>query len=62
MALVVKANLEAVEAGISTVEREFMPDVMLPDGRTVWQWVEPQVEQMYLTGKMPALLTAGPSE
>ena len=31
--LIVKAKLEAVEAGISTVEREFLYDIVLPDGR-----------------------------
>ena len=29
-----EAKLEAVDAGISTVEREFLYDIVLPDGRT----------------------------
>jgi hypothetical protein len=33
--LVVKAKLEAVDVGISTIEREFMPDLILSDGRTL---------------------------
>jgi hypothetical protein len=33
LALVIKAKLEAVEAGISTVEREFLDAIMLPGGR-----------------------------
>lgn len=62
LALIVKAKLEAVEAGISTIEREFLADVVLTDGRTFYQWAEPQIKQMYLNGKMPPLLTAGPTE
>jgi len=54
--LIIKAKLEAVATGISTVEREFLPDLVMPDGQTVSQWAAPQVEQMYLTGRMPALL------
>ena len=39
--LVVKAKLELVAEGGSSVEREFLADMMLPDGRTVrfpWYW------------------------
>lgn len=38
--LVVKAKLEAVDAGISTVEREFLADVLLPGGVTVGEKVD----------------------
>lgn len=61
LALIVKAKLEAVESGISTIEREFLADVVLPSGLTFHQWAEPQLETMYLNGKMPPLLiAAGP--
>jgi hypothetical protein len=56
LALIIKAKLEAAEAGITTVEREFLPDVVLPNGQTVGQAIKPQIEQMYLTGEMPPLL------
>jgi len=56
LALVIKAKLEAVEAGISTVEDEFLAFVMLPNGSTVGQWAQPQIEQAYATGTMPALM------
>lgn len=59
LALIVKAKLEAVETGISTVEREFFPDIVMSNGRTIYEWAQPQVEQMYLTGKMPPLLPSG---
>ena len=42
--LIVKAKLEAVEAGIST------------DGRTAGEWLAPQIETAYETGQMPPML------
>ena len=54
--LVIKAKLEAVESGISTVEREFFYDVVLPDGHTVGELIAPQIETAYETGQMPPLL------
>ena len=56
LVLIVKAKLEAIEAGISTIEREFLADVVMPNNQTVGQWLAPQIEQVYLTGKMPPLL------
>ena len=54
--LIIKAKLEAVESGISTVEREFFYDIVLPDGKTVGEWMAPQLEAAYESGKMPPLL------
>ena len=54
--LIVKAKLEAVDAGISTIEREFLYDIVLPDGRTAGEWMTPQIDTVYKTGQMPALL------
>ncbi len=62
LALVIKAKLEAVEAGISTIEREFLSDIVLPDGSTFGQWAEPELQRVYLTGRMPALLPAAPGD
>jgi hypothetical protein len=59
LCLVIKAKLEAIAAGISTIEREFLADVVLPDGRTIGQWAEPQLTQIYLSGQMPKLLPGG---
>jgi hypothetical protein len=56
LALVIKAKLEAVEAGISTVEAEFLNNVILPGGSTVGEWIRPQLEVAYTRGEMPALL------
>ena len=59
--LIVKAKLEAIEAGISTIEREFLADVVMPNNQTVGQWLAPQIEQVYLSGKMPPLLPGAES-
>lgn len=59
LALVIKAKLEAVEAGIVTFDEEFAMHFMLPNGQTVGQWVLPQVEQVYAGGGMPELLPGG---
>lgn len=54
--LIIKAKLEAVESGISTIEREFFYDIVLPDGKTIGEFMAPQLETVYETGKMPPLL------
>ncbi len=61
LALVVKAKLEAVEAGISTLETEFLAHTVLPNGETVAQFMLPQIRVAYETGLMPALLPSGNS-
>jgi len=50
--LVIKAKLEAVENGISTFEDEFLAHIVLPDQRTVGEYIRPAIEQMYETGRM----------
>lgn len=54
--LVIKAKLEAVEAGITTFEQEFLANVVLPDGGTVGEWVGPQLDKSYSLGSMPSML------
>lgn len=56
--LVVKAKLTAVADGISTLEREFLADVVLPSGETLGERLAPQIEATYATGSVPALLPA----
>jgi len=56
LALVIKAKLEAVEAGISTVEDEFLAHIALPAGGTVGEWMRPKLDEIYASGQMPALL------
>lgn len=56
LALVIKAKLEAVEAGITLFEEEFLAHIMLPGGKTVGSLMLPQVQTAYETGTMPPLL------
>jgi uncharacterized protein (DUF58 family) len=56
--LVIKAKLEAVEAGITTLESEFLSNLLLPNQQTVGEWLEPQLEEVYQSGTMPPLLPA----
>jgi hypothetical protein len=58
LALVVKAKLEAVVAGIATFEEEFLAYLVMPDGQTVGAHALPAVERAYLTGKVQRLLPA----
>lgn len=59
LALVIKAKLEAVEAGISEFEDEFLSHIVMPNGKTVGRWLKPQLAEVYETQKMPPMLTAG---
>lgn len=52
--LLVKAKLEAIAAGITTAEREFMPDLLMDDGRRLEEWALPVLE----TRHIPALPAA----
>ena len=54
--LIIKAKLEAVESGISTIEREFLYDIVLPDGKTVGEFMTSQIAAAYETGEMPPML------
>jgi hypothetical protein len=56
LALVIKAKLEAVESGISVFEDEFMANIVLPDKRTVSEWMRPQIAEAYRIGSMPPML------
>lgn len=55
LALVVKAKLEAVESEITTLEQEFLAHIVLPNGQTFGQSVIPRLDEIYSTGKVPAI-------
>lgn len=57
--LLVKAKLEIVALGLSSVEKEFLADLVLSDGRRVHDALKAPIESMYATGKMPPLLGTG---
>lgn len=56
LALIIKAKLEAVAAGVVTLDEEFLSATLLPDGSTVGEFVGPQIDEVYRTGGMPSLL------
>lgn len=59
LALVIKAKLEAVEAGIVSFEEEFGMHMVLPGGRTVADEVLPAIDDAYATGAVKPLLQIG---
>lgn len=60
LALCIKAKLEAVEAGISEFDEEFLAHIVVPNGQTVGEWLCPQIDHAYQTQKMPSDLPALP--
>lgn len=60
LVLVVKAKLEAVSIGLSTVEREFLADVVVKGGKTVGEILATELAQIY-GGKNPPKLLLGPA-
>lgn len=54
--LAIKAKLEAVESNISSIEKEFMAFVVMPDGKSLGDHLIPKLEEISTTGKMPKLL------
>ena len=59
LALLVKAKLESVEQGITTVEKEFLGDLLLPSGQTIAEEMAPQIDAAFREGKMLKLLLQG---
>lgn len=54
--LAIKAKLEAVECQITTFEEEFLPYIVMPDGKTVAEHTLKTIESAYQTGRAVALL------
>ncbi|MDR0720667.1 MAG: hypothetical protein LBF78_13600, partial [Treponema sp.] len=55
--LAIKAKLEAIECGISTIEKEFMAFVIMPNGISLGDHLIPELKKIAGTGKMPRLLS-----
>ena len=56
LALVIKAKLEAVEAGITEFDDEFLAHIMLPNGQTVGESLKPQLDGVYAGHRMLELM------
>jgi hypothetical protein len=54
--LVIKAKLEAVDAGISIFENEFLANIVLPGGALVGDHVRPAIAAAYATGTIQPML------
>lgn len=62
LGLLMKSKLEAVREGATTVEREFLADMVLYDGKTVSERFGPELQLAYQEGRMPkTLMITGPS-
>lgn len=59
LGLIVKAKLEAVDAGVVEFDVEFGMNLVLPDGRTVGEAIAPQLAAAVEGGRVPALLPGG---
>jgi hypothetical protein len=57
--LLIKAKLEAIAIGLSSPEREFLADLVLPDGSRLHQMLTPQIAETYATGAPLPLLGMG---
>lgn len=58
--LLVKAKLEAVDAKITTFEEAFLGDIVMPDGRTVYETTKGAIKIAY-EKKEPTNLLSAPS-
>jgi hypothetical protein len=54
--LFVKAKLVAIDQGLSTIEQEFLPYILLPGGQTFGDNVLPKIHAAYAAGEVPELL------
>ncbi len=57
--LTIKAKLEAVECGISSIEQEFLAFIVMPNQISIGEWMVDAVAQIK-TGEMPRLMLPSP--
>lgn len=57
--LTIKAKLEAVECGITTIENEFLAFIVLANSQTFGDFVRETAMKEITSGQMPKLLGAG---
>jgi len=54
--VLLKAKLIACSLGFTSIKREFMADICLPGGETIFNQYEVQLDKAIRGGKLPALL------
>lgn len=59
--LVIKAKLESVQSNVETFEQAFLPNVVMADGRTVYERIAEPIALEYDTGKPSMLMLSGPA-
>jgi hypothetical protein len=60
--LIIKAKLEAVEAGVVSIEDEFLAQTVMPEGGTVSDVIQPRLKEIYSGRRELPLLPAPPKE
>jgi hypothetical protein len=58
--LVIKAKLESVESGVESFDEAFLPNIVMSDGKTVWDRVGAPLALEYESGKTMPFLLEGP--
>lgn len=51
--LIVKAKMEAISSRITTIEQEFLPSILLPNGQTLSQYIIPQLSNTNIFPLLP---------
>ena len=59
LVLAVKAKLVLIQPGTSSFEQEFLSNLLLENGETVYERIEAGIHQTYLTGRSTPLLKQG---
>lgn len=57
--LTIKAKLESVEAGIEVFDEAFLAQIVLPDGKTVYERTKEPIALEYKSGESIPLLSMG---
>ena len=60
LANAIKAKLAMVDDGLSSVETEFLANIMLPGGETVGERIAPDIHEVVRTGQLPPLIPGLP--
>lgn len=56
LATTIKSKLASVASGVSTIESEFLGQIVMPDGRVFAEHAVPRIVQAYDSGSPPELL------
>lgn len=60
----VKGKVATISDSVEEFEIEFQPYIVMPDGRTLGEIMQPQIDEAYRTGRMPSspFLMLGPGK